>query len=31
MNAVDTNILRYSIDRNEPTKQRAAQDLLRQL
>lgn len=31
MNAVDTNILLYSIDRNEPTKQLKAQDLLQQL
>lgn len=31
MNAVDTNILLYSIDRNEPTKQLKAQELLREL
>ena len=31
MNAVDTNILLYSVDRHEPTKQRKAQELLRQL
>ena len=31
MNAVDTNILLYSVDRHEPEKQRAAQELLRQL
>jgi predicted nucleic acid-binding protein len=31
MNAVDTNVLLYSIDRNEPVKQRKAQDLLRLL
>lgn len=31
MNAVDTNILLYSIDRNEPTKQLVAQQLLQQL
>lgn len=31
MNAVDTNVLLYSIDRNEPVKQRKAQELLRQL
>ncbi len=31
MNAVDTNILLYSIDRSEPTKQLKAQQLLTQL
>ena|ERR1043165_3087056 len=31
MNAVDTNILLYSIDRHEPAKQAKAQQLLRQL
>ena len=31
MNAVDTNILLYSIDRNEPAKQLKAQQLLRRL
>lgn len=31
MNAVDTNILIYSLDRNEPVKQAKAQQLLRQL
>lgn len=31
MNAVDTNVLLYSVDRNEPVKQRKAQDLLRAL
>jgi len=31
MNAVDTNILLYSIDRNEPAKQLKAQRLLSQL
>lgn len=31
MNAVDTNILLYSIDRNEPAKQLVAQQLLQQL
>ncbi len=31
MNAVDTNVLLYSIDRHEPVKQRKAQDLLQQL
>src|SRR5262245_46035235 len=31
MNAVDTNILIYSLDRNEPTKQLKAQQLLLQL
>jgi predicted nucleic acid-binding protein len=31
MNAVDTNILLYSIDRSEPTKQLKAQQLLQQL
>lgn len=31
MNAVDTNILLYSIDRNEPAKQLKAQQLLQQL
>jgi predicted nucleic acid-binding protein len=31
MNAVDTNIFLYSIDQNEPTKQRKAQLLLQQL
>jgi predicted nucleic acid-binding protein len=31
MNAVDTNILLYSIDRNEPAKQLIAQQLLQQL
>lgn len=31
MNAVDTNVLLYSIDRNEPVKQLKAQQLLHQL
>jgi predicted nucleic acid-binding protein len=31
MNAVDTNVLLYSIDRNEPIKQLKAQQLLRDL
>ena len=31
MNAVDTNIFLYSIDRNEPAKQLKAQQLLQQL
>ena len=31
MNAIDTNVLLYSIDRNEPTKQLKAQQLLSQL
>ena len=31
MNAVDTNILLYSVDRNEPVKQLKAQQLLQQL
>jgi predicted nucleic acid-binding protein len=31
MNAVDTNILVYSLDRKEPVKQLKAQQLLRQL
>ena len=31
MNAVDTNILLYSIDQNEPAKQIAAQQLLQRL
>src|SRR5688572_14282260 len=31
MNAIDTNVLLYSIDRNEPTKRLKAQQLLRQL
>jgi len=31
MNAVDTNILLYSIDNHEPAKQRVAQQLLQQL
>lgn len=31
MNAFDTNILLYSVDRNEPAKQHKAQELLRQL
>jgi predicted nucleic acid-binding protein len=31
MNAIDTNVLLYSIDRNEPVKQAKAQQLLRQL
>ena len=31
MNAVDTNVLLYSVDRNEPTKQLKAQQLLQQL
>jgi len=31
MNAVDTNILLYSVDRNEPAKQLIAQQLLQQL
>jgi predicted nucleic acid-binding protein len=31
MNAVDTNLLLYSIDRNEPAKQLKAQQLLQQL
>jgi predicted nucleic acid-binding protein len=31
MNAIDTNVLLYSVDRNEPAKQFLAQQLLRQL
>ncbi len=31
MNAVDTNVFLYSIDRNEPTKQLKAQQVLQQL
>src|SRR5437667_383131 len=31
MNAVDTNVFLYSIDRSEPTKQLKAQQLLQQL
>jgi len=31
MNAVDTNILLYSVDRNEPVKQLKAQQLLQRL
>lgn len=31
MNAVDTNVLLYSVDRNEPEKQRIAQQLLQRL
>ena len=31
MNAVDTNVLLYSIDRNEPAKQLVAQQLLQRL
>ena len=31
MNAVDTNVLLYSVDRNEPVKQLKAQQLLQQL
>lgn len=31
MNAVDTNILLYSIDRNDPARQHIAQQLLQQL
>jgi predicted nucleic acid-binding protein len=31
MNAIDTNVLLYSVDRHEPTKQRIAQQLLQQL
>jgi predicted nucleic acid-binding protein len=31
MNAVDTNVLLYSVDRGEPTKQLRAQQLLQQL
>ena len=31
MNAVDTNVLLYSVDRNEPAKQLKAQQLLQQL
>jgi predicted nucleic acid-binding protein len=31
MNAVDTNVLLYSVDRHEPAKQRVAQQLLFQL
>jgi predicted nucleic acid-binding protein len=31
MNAVDTNVLLYSVDRDEPAKQLKAQQLLRQL
>lgn len=31
MNAIDTNVLLYSVDRNEPAKQVVAQQLLRQL
>ena len=31
MNAVDTNVLLYSVDRNEPAKQLEARQLLTQL
>ncbi len=31
MNAVDTNVLLYSVDSHEPTKRAAAMRLLRQL
>jgi predicted nucleic acid-binding protein len=31
MNAVDTNVLLYSVDRNEPIKQHKAQQLLQQV
>lgn len=31
MNAFDTNVLLYSVDRNEPAKQFIAQQLLQQL
>jgi len=31
MNAIDTNVLLYSVDRNEPAKQLKAQQLLQQL
>lgn len=31
MNAIDTNVLLYSVDRNEPLKQLRAQEILRQL
>lgn len=31
MNAVDTNVFVYRLDRREPTKQAKARDLLRQL
>jgi len=31
MNAVDTNVLLYSVDRNEPTKQLKAQQFLQQI
>lgn len=31
MNAVDTNVLLYSVDRNDPAKQLKAQQLLQQL
>jgi predicted nucleic acid-binding protein len=31
MNAIDTNVLLYSVDRNEPAKQLVAQQLLLQL
>jgi predicted nucleic acid-binding protein len=31
MNAIDTNVLLYSVDRHEPTKQRIAQQLVQQL
>ena len=31
MNAIDTNVLLYSVDRNEPIKQLKAQQLLQQL
>src|SRR5678815_5720701 len=31
MNAIDTNVLLYSVDRNEPAKQLRAQQLLTQL
>jgi len=31
MNAVDTNVLLYSVDRNDPAKQLKAQQLLKQL
>ena len=31
MNAIDTNVLLYSVDRNEPAKQLKAQQILQQL
>jgi predicted nucleic acid-binding protein len=31
MNAIDTNVLVYALDRNEPIKRQKARDLLRQL